>query len=313
MNDSDPLITRPFIHIKPRKGWQVIDFSDLKEYRDLLYFLVLRDIKVKYKQTVLGGLWAVIQPFCSMVLFSLFFGTLAKMPSDGVPYPVFSYSALVAWTYFAHALSGSGTSLIANTSLISKVYFPRLIIPFSPVLAGLLDFGIAFLVLIGMMLYFGILPNCFCGISASFGNSHDYGGQRRRHDPRRSQCQVQGYWIYHSFPGAVVDVCLSCGIPCLDGAGEIPPPVRDQSHVWNHRRISFGPSGNDSVSNNVDSGFCYNEHGSFLCRSFLFQTSGTVFCRYPVTARSAKRFSSNACFYCGIVISVHSINFTGAF
>jgi hypothetical protein len=122
MNDSDPVITRPFIHIKPRKGWQLIDFSELKEYRDLLYFLVLRDIKVKYKQTVLGGLWAVIQPFCSMVLFSLFFGTLAKMPSDGVPYPVFSYSALVAWTYFAHSLSGSGTSLNEHGSLSLQVF-----------------------------------------------------------------------------------------------------------------------------------------------------------------------------------------------
>jgi len=158
MNDSDPVITRPFIHIKPRKGWQFIDFSELKEYRDLLYFLVLRDIKIKYKQTVLGGLWAVIQPFCSMVLFSLFFGTLAKMPSDGVPYPIFSYSALVAWTYFAHCISGSGGSIIGNSSLISKVYFPRVIVPLTPVLAGLLDFFIAFAVLIGMMFYFGIFP-----------------------------------------------------------------------------------------------------------------------------------------------------------
>lgn len=122
MNDSDPVITRPFIHIKPRKGWQLIDFSELKEYRDLLYFLVLRDIKVKYKQTVLGGLWAIIQPFCSMVLFSLFFGTLAKMPSDGVPYPVFSYSALVAWTYFAHSLSGSGTSLNEHGSFLCRSF-----------------------------------------------------------------------------------------------------------------------------------------------------------------------------------------------
>ena len=161
MNDSDPVITRPFIRIKPRKGWQVLNLRELKEYKDLLYFLVLRDIKVKYKQTVLGGLWAVIQPFCSMVLFSLFFGTLAKIPSDGVPYPLFSYAALVAWTYFAHSLSGSGTSLTASSSLISKVYFPRLIIPLSPVLAGLLDFGIAFLVLIGMMLYFQIYPTVF--------------------------------------------------------------------------------------------------------------------------------------------------------
>jgi len=136
MNRLDLGASRPFIHIKPRKGWQPIDFSELKEYRYLLYFLVLSDIKVKYKQAVLGGLWAAIQPFCSMVLFSLFFGTLAKMPSDGVPYPIFSYSALVAWTSFAHSLSGSGTSLTVNTSLTSKVYFQRLIIPLSPVPAG---------------------------------------------------------------------------------------------------------------------------------------------------------------------------------
>jgi lipopolysaccharide transport system permease protein len=158
MNDSNPVISKPFIHIKPRKGWQFIDFSELKEYRDLLYFLVLRDIKVKYKQTVLGGLWAIIQPFCSMVLFSLFFGKLAGIPSDGIPYPIFNYSALVAWTYFAHCISGSGSSIIGNSSLISKVYFPRVIIPLTPVLAGLLDFFIAFVVLIGMMFYFGIFP-----------------------------------------------------------------------------------------------------------------------------------------------------------
>jgi lipopolysaccharide transport system permease protein len=98
MNHSDINSARPFIHIKPKKGWQLIDFRELKEYRDLFYFLVVRDIKVKYKQTVLGGLWAVIQPFFSMVVFTLFFGKLAKMPSDGIPYPIFSYSALVAWT-----------------------------------------------------------------------------------------------------------------------------------------------------------------------------------------------------------------------
>jgi lipopolysaccharide transport system permease protein len=161
MNHSDINSARPFIHIKPKKGWQLIDFRELKEYRDLFYFLVVRDIKVKYKQTVLGGLWAVIQPFFSMVVFTLFFGKLAKMPSDGIPYPIFSYSALVAWTYFAHCISGSGNSLIGNTSLISKVYFPRLIIPFTPVLAGLLDFCIAFLVLLGMMLYYHMYPTPF--------------------------------------------------------------------------------------------------------------------------------------------------------
>ncbi len=144
--------------IKPKKGWQLVDFKELRGYRDLFYFLVVRDIKVRYKQTVLGGLWAIIQPFFMMVIFTLFFGRLAKVPSDGVPYPIFSFSALVAWTYFAHAITDSGNSLVGSTNLITKVYFPRLIIPLTPVLAGLLDFSIAFVVLIGMMFYFHIYP-----------------------------------------------------------------------------------------------------------------------------------------------------------
>ena len=144
--------------IQPKKGWQLVDFKELRDYRDLFYFLVARDVKVRYKQTVLGGLWAIIQPFFAMVVFTLFFGKLAKIPSDGIPYPVFNFSAMVAWTYFANAITGSGNSLVGNTSLISKVYFPRLIVPLTPVLAGLIDFSIAFVVLIGMMLYFHIYP-----------------------------------------------------------------------------------------------------------------------------------------------------------
>ena len=158
MNHSDSSVVRPFIHIKPKKGWQLVDFRELKQYRDLFYFLVVRDIKVKYKQTVLGGLWAIIQPFFAMVVFTLFFGRLAKMPSDGIPYPIFNYTAMVAWTFFAMSITGSGNSLVGEANLISKVYFPRLIIPLSPVLAGLLDFSIAFIVLIGMMFYFHIYP-----------------------------------------------------------------------------------------------------------------------------------------------------------
>jgi lipopolysaccharide transport system permease protein len=149
---------KPYLVIKPKKGWQLIDFQELKEYRDLFYFLVSRDIKVRYKQTVLGGLWAIIQPFFMMIVFSLFFGNLAKVPSDGVPYPIFSYSALIAWTYFATSLTNAGNSLIQETALISKVYFPRMIAPLAPVLAGLLDFVIAFIVLIGMMLYYRLYP-----------------------------------------------------------------------------------------------------------------------------------------------------------
>lgn len=148
------------IHIESKKGWQLIDFKELREYKDLLYFLIVRDIKVRYKQTVLGGLWAIIQPFFMMVVFTLFFGRLAKIPSDGIPYPIFNYSAMVAWTYFANALANSSNSLVGNANLVSKVYFPRIIIPLSPILAGLLDFTIAFLVLIAMMLYFHIYPTC---------------------------------------------------------------------------------------------------------------------------------------------------------
>jgi lipopolysaccharide transport system permease protein len=159
-----PMKGKPYLIIKPKSGWQLVDFHELRQYRDLFYFLVARDIKVRYKQTVLGGLWAIMQPFFMMVVFTLFFGNLAKVPSDGIPYPVFNYSAMVAWTYFANAVSGSGNSLIENANLISKVYFPRIVVPLTPVFAGLLDSFIAFMVLIGMMLLYNIYPTvmAFC-------------------------------------------------------------------------------------------------------------------------------------------------------
>lgn len=150
--------TKPLIIIKPKKGWQIIDFKELRQYRDLLFFLVIRDIKVKYKQTVLGGLWAIIQPLFSMIIFTIFFGRLAKIPSDGIPYPIFNFTAMVVWTYFSGAINSAGNSLIGDSRLISKVYFPRLFIPLAPVIAGLLDFLIAFILLIGMMLYYKIIP-----------------------------------------------------------------------------------------------------------------------------------------------------------
>jgi len=127
-------------------------------YRELLFFLIWRDVKVRYKQTVLGATWAILQPMMTMVVFSVFFGRLAKMPSDGIPYPVFAYAALLPWQLFAYALGESGNSLISNQGLITKVYFPRLVIPISAVLAGLVDFGIAFAVLLVLMLYYGIMP-----------------------------------------------------------------------------------------------------------------------------------------------------------
>ncbi|MDY6838684.1 MAG: ABC transporter permease [Thermodesulfobacteriota bacterium] len=133
-------------------------FRELWRYRELFYFFVWRDIKVRYKQTVLGASWAVIQPFFTMIVFTLFFGRLARMPSDGIPYPLFSYSALLPWTYFSGALSNAGNSLVGNANLLTKVYFPRMTIPASATISGLLDFGIAFVVLLGMMVYYRIQP-----------------------------------------------------------------------------------------------------------------------------------------------------------
>ena len=148
----------PAIRIRPSRGWIALNLRDLWLYRELLYFLTWRDIKVRYKQTVLGAAWAVLQPFFTMVVFSIFFGRLAQVPSDGIPYPIFSYCALLPWSYFAGALSASSNSLVGSSNLITKVYFPRLVIPLAAVLAGLVDFAIAFVVLLGMMLYYGFYP-----------------------------------------------------------------------------------------------------------------------------------------------------------
>ena len=148
----------PVVLIRPSKGWVSLKLRELWEYRELLYFLTWRDIKVRYKQTVIGAAWAIIQPFFTMVVFSIFFGRLAKIPSDGIPYPLFAYCALLPWQLFVHSLTESSSSLVSNQGLLTKVYFPRLVIPIAPVLAGLVDFGIAFFILIGMMIYYHVIP-----------------------------------------------------------------------------------------------------------------------------------------------------------
>jgi lipopolysaccharide transport system permease protein len=136
------------IRIEPTPGWRAINFAEVWRFRELFYFLVWRDLKVRYKQTALGAAWAVIQPLFTMLMFTLFFGRLAKMPSDGIPYPVFSFAALLPWTYFANAVAAASNSLVGSANLITKVYFPRLIIPGAAVIAGLVDFAIAFVVLL---------------------------------------------------------------------------------------------------------------------------------------------------------------------
>ncbi len=149
---------KPHLTIRPSKGWVSLKLDELWAYRELLYFLTWRDVKVRYKQTVIGVAWAIIQPFMTMVVFSLFFGQLAKIPSDGVPYPIFSFAALVPWTFFATGLGASSNSLVGSANLIKKIYFPRLVIPLSAVFSGVVDFILAFILLIIMMLAFGIVP-----------------------------------------------------------------------------------------------------------------------------------------------------------
>lgn len=144
--------------IRPIRGWLLINFKEIWLYRDLLYFLIWREVKVRYKQTVLGAAWAVIQPFFMMVVFTLFFGKLAKIPTEGIPYPLFSYAALLPWMFFTEGINRSVNIMVHDTSLIKKVYFPRLIMPLAGVISPLIDFVISFLIFVLMMFYFGYIP-----------------------------------------------------------------------------------------------------------------------------------------------------------
>jgi lipopolysaccharide transport system permease protein len=150
--------TQPFLEISPPKGWFDLGLAELWQYRELLYFFIWRDLKVRYKQTAIGAAWAVLQPFLTMLIFSLFFGKLAKIPSNGLPYPVFYYCALLPWMYFATAMQTATNVVVAQQHVITKVYFPRLALPLSAVLAGLVDFAIGFGVFVGMMVYYRIPP-----------------------------------------------------------------------------------------------------------------------------------------------------------
>jgi lipopolysaccharide transport system permease protein len=146
------------VHIKPRGRWASLKLGELWRYRELLYFFIWRDLKVRYKQTILGASWAILQPFLTMVVFSIFFGRLAQVPSDDLPYPVFAYSALVPWTFFANGLTQASNSIVSNSGMVKKIYFPRLTLPVATVMAGLVDFALALAVLIGMMFFYQLVP-----------------------------------------------------------------------------------------------------------------------------------------------------------
>ncbi len=146
------------IYIKPSTGLAALNLRDLWVYRELIFFMIWRDIKVRYKQTLLGATWAVIQPVMTMLVFNFIFGSVAKVPTDGIPYPIFSYTALLPWGLFVTALNQASRSLTSNNNMITKVYFPRLVLPIASVLAGLVDFAIAFVIMLGMMWYFNVTP-----------------------------------------------------------------------------------------------------------------------------------------------------------
>ena len=153
-----PIADISVIRIEPSRGWVSIELSELWTYRELLYFLIWRDVKVRYKQTVIGIGWAILQPLLTMVVFTMIFGHFAKIPSDGLPYPVFAFTALLPWNLFAGALNRCTLSLVGSANLITKVYFPRLIVPVSAIISGIIDFAIAFVFLLGLMLWFHIVP-----------------------------------------------------------------------------------------------------------------------------------------------------------
>jgi lipopolysaccharide transport system permease protein len=156
--DLRPPKSTAVVRIEPSRGWRSLGLRELWNYQELVYFLIWRDIKVRYKQTVLGALWAIIQPLFTMLIFALFFGRLAKVPSDGIPYPIFSYTALVPWTFFAAGLTQASNSLVQSSNMLKKIYFPRMAMPIGTVISGCVDFGFAFAVLLAMMAFYGIVP-----------------------------------------------------------------------------------------------------------------------------------------------------------
>lgn len=206
------------IRLQPSHGWVSLGLREVWEYRELLYFLTWRDIKVRYKQTIFGASWAVIQPFFTMVVFSIFFGRLAGVPSDGIPYPIFSFAALVPWTFFSYALGNSANSMVGSGELIKKVYFPRLVVPIASTLSGAVDFALAFLVLLAMMALYGIWPTAnvvflppllLLALAASLGVGMAFSALNVQfRDVRHSISFLTQFWLFATpiaYPSSLLD------------------------------------------------------------------------------------------------------------
>ena len=280
--------TIPFIRIEPSDRSNYARLRELWEYRELIYFLIWRDIKVRYKQTALGAAWAVLQPFFTMVVFSVFFGRLARVPSDGVPYPIFVYTALVPWSFFAHALNASSNSLVNSANLVQKVYFPRLALPLSSTLAGAVDFAIAFALLLVMMLYYGIVPTMnviwlpFFVLLATV-TSLGVGLWL-------STVNVKFRDVQHTF--AVHHAVLAvCHAHCIS---EQPALRAMADRLWtkpdggSRRRLSLGPAGNsDGAARSYDPRLFTSRPGYPDRRPHVFPTNGKDLCRYHLIERES--------------------------
>jgi len=243
----------PVVHIAAQRGWLALDLAELWAYRELLYFFIWRDIKVRYKQTVIGAAWAVLQPVMTMLVFSLFFGKLAKIPSQGLPYPIFYYCALLPWMYFATAMQGATNIVVDQQRVITKIYFPRVVLPIASVLSGLLDFAISFAVLLAMMVYYRIVPTSaviWLGLHAA----RDPDRSRRRPVAFRPERLVQGRTLRPALPGAVLDVCLTGCLPELSSAGEMALALRIEPDGGRHRRVSLGADRARPTARHADGG-----------------------------------------------------------
>jgi hypothetical protein len=281
----------PVIIIRPSRGWISLNLRDLWEYRELFYFLTWRDVKVRYKQTVLGAAWAIIQPFFTMVVFSLFFGKLARMPSDDIPYPIFSYAALVPWTFFANGLSQSSGSLVASANLIKKVYFPRLVVPISAVISGGVDFALAFVVLLGMMLFYGIVPTAailwlplllLLALVTSLGVGLWLTAMMCE-ICRRISLAVPRRALRSALPDPGLDVRHTHRLPQQPARRAVAHPVRHQPHGRRDRGLSLGAAGGGDCAR--PSCLCISIGGRWIVGQWglLLPTDGKDICRCGVT------------------------------
>ena len=235
--DSSPLAAPPVIQITPPSRWWALPFRELWEYRELIYFFVWRDIKVRYKQTAIGAAWAVLQPFMTMLIFSLFFGKLAHIPSLGLPYPIFYYSALLPWMYFSGALQNSTSSIVENQKLVTKVYFPRLSLPFSSVLSGLLDFAISFLMFVVLVIHYRVPPTKAIFLMPFFLLARDPYGARGRAVARSIERDIPRRALCCAVSRAILDVRLTGGVSQLPRAFKMALAVWPEPNGGRDRRV----------------------------------------------------------------------------